>query len=465
MGSITEAWRPRKDMLPGVPALPFRRRPRAMTVPAMPKGKMEALGMDAASVDVRRGVDKLVNRARSGLDSGASFELEGAGTGGAYRLQTQWGQPVAILKPRDEEAFAENNPRGLRSPIGSTAGFRSGAVKPGTGADREAAAFLLDHGNFAGVPATALVKVQHPGLASGDNQEASLQDFVTHRGPASDYSPSLFSVRTVHRIAQLDLRLINLDRNDSNLLVTGEQGQFELIPIDHGLCLPEKVAMTTDGIAWMSWPSAKEQWDANVLAYVLSVDASADLDLMTTCGKIGERNCLLAWAATRLLQLSAVATPAWTPFDVGSAVYRPDFDIPSGLEECLLFAEQSVGPAGLQQVESTPVANYSRIPRYLGGHGLWPTEDDLECSLDASYTTLNLDLDLRPQTPRARSSNDVGEASPASTRTPSPRTSYFLDEHLVSGPRTDQIKAYVEIALKQLIAAGPDAASGGVFLL
>jgi hypothetical protein len=39
---------------------------------------------------------------------------------------------------------------------------------------------------------------------------------------ASNFSSSLFSVDEVHKIAILDLRIMNLDRNDGNLLVKKE---------------------------------------------------------------------------------------------------------------------------------------------------------------------------------------------------------------------------------------------------
>jgi len=44
----------------------------------------------------------------------------------------------------------------------------------------------------------------------------SLQKYVSNIGSLTDLSPSLFSVEDVHRIAQLDIRLFNVDRNDEN---------------------------------------------------------------------------------------------------------------------------------------------------------------------------------------------------------------------------------------------------------
>lgn len=47
----------------------------------------------------------------------------------------------------------------------------------------------------------------------------SLQRFVKSSGPIEDYSPDLFSADEVHKIAVLDLRILNLDRNGCNILV------------------------------------------------------------------------------------------------------------------------------------------------------------------------------------------------------------------------------------------------------
>ena len=47
----------------------------------------------------------------------------------------------------------------------------------------------------------------------------SLQLFVASEGPIENFSESIFSVDEVHKIAVLDLRLLNLDRNACNILV------------------------------------------------------------------------------------------------------------------------------------------------------------------------------------------------------------------------------------------------------
>jgi hypothetical protein len=50
-----------------------------------------------------------------------------------------------------------------------------------------------------------------------------------------------------------DLRLGNADRNGGNILVrrNSESGQWELIPIDHGYCLPSTFEDLS--FEWMYW--------------------------------------------------------------------------------------------------------------------------------------------------------------------------------------------------------------------
>lgn len=48
------------------------------------------------------------------------------------------------------------------------------------------------------------------------------------------------TVLQVHKIAVLDLRLANADRNGGNILASrGPAGEWQLTPIDHGCILPE----------------------------------------------------------------------------------------------------------------------------------------------------------------------------------------------------------------------------------
>lgn len=49
----------------------------------------------------------------------------------------------------------------------------------------------------------------------------------------------MFSVEEVHKIGLLDVRILNCDRNDENILIKKVNDKLVLIPIDHGLSFPD----------------------------------------------------------------------------------------------------------------------------------------------------------------------------------------------------------------------------------
>jgi hypothetical protein len=194
-----------------------------------------------------------------GFRKGFKPKLTDDGTSGTYILRGPGKQNLAVFKPIDEEAFAPNNPRNNIGPFGSQS-FRKGVLS-GEACVREVAAFLLDRDGFLGVPDTTLLSFQDDSLRQWrfsdlkikDEQKkdfltqvkqlvlpevgskprrslskdkfhflkiGSLQSFVNTEGPIENFSEDLFTPEQVHRIAILDLRILNLDRNHTNILVT-----------------------------------------------------------------------------------------------------------------------------------------------------------------------------------------------------------------------------------------------------
>ena len=94
----------------------------------------------------------------------------------------------------------------------------------------------------------------------------SLQAYTSHNSSAEDVGYGLFPTDQVHRIGVMDVRLLNTDRHSGNMLLAfaneskaGCKEKVKLIPIDHGLCLPDVLNIDNDiSFAWMSWPQAKE---------------------------------------------------------------------------------------------------------------------------------------------------------------------------------------------------------------
>lgn len=264
---------------------------------------VEILGHSSNFNQTKPLVDEVVNAIISGVDP---IPVNG-GLGGAYYFKNCQGESVAIVKPTDEEPFAPNNPKGF---IGKTLGQPGlkRSVRVGETGFREVAAYLLDYDHFANVPPTALVKITHSifnvndSVCNNNNNNnnnkkkterkkklfskiASFQQFIPHDFDASDYGTSSFPVSAVHRIGILDIRIFNTDRHGGNLLVrkmkNSEVGRFsevELIPIDHGLCLPEN--LEDPYFEWIHWPQASIPFSDDELEYIEKLDPFHDSDML-----------------------------------------------------------------------------------------------------------------------------------------------------------------------------------------
>uniref|UniRef100_A0A7N0ZUV1 1-phosphatidylinositol 4-kinase n=1 Tax=Kalanchoe fedtschenkoi TaxID=63787 RepID=A0A7N0ZUV1_KALFE len=214
-----------------------------------------------------------------------------SGLGGAYMLRSKNGDKIAVAKPIDEEPLAFNNPKGFVGRMFGQFGLKR-SVRVGETGVREVAAYLLDYESFAGVPATALVKFSHLRFHVSDLEAfpappckiASLQRFVEHDFDAGELGPSSFSVASVHRIGILDIRILNLDRHTGNLLVKKcEQdneavGAVELVPIDHGFCLPEW--LDDPYFEWMHWPQAAVPFSELELEYISNLEPYKDAEML-----------------------------------------------------------------------------------------------------------------------------------------------------------------------------------------
>lgn len=236
-----------------------------------------------------------------------------SGLGGAYYFRNKKGHSVAIVKPTDEEPFAPNNPKGFVGRALGQPGLKS-SVRVGETGFREVAAYLLDYNRFANVPPTALVKITHSVFNVNDGVKvnkarvkksvskiASFQKFVAHDFDASDHGTSSFPVASVHRIGILDVRIFNTDRHGGNLLVRKVEerfGEVELIPIDHGLCLPE--TLEDPYFEWIHWPQASLPFSDEELEYIEKLDPFKD------CEMLRRELPMIREACLRVLVLSTV---------------------------------------------------------------------------------------------------------------------------------------------------------------
>ncbi|CAK8561700.1 unnamed protein product [Lathyrus sativus] len=251
-------------------------------------GPIEILGQSSNLDIMKHMVKDIVKAMKIGIEP---IPVHG-GLGGAYYFLNRRGESVAIVKPTDEEPFAPNNPKGFVGKALGQPGLKR-SVRVGETGYREVAAYLLDYGHFARVPATALVKITHSIFNVNDgvngkniqkkklvSKIASLQQFIPHDFDASDYGTSSFPVTAVHRIGILDIRILNTDRHGGNLLVrkVGAFGEVDLIPIDHGLCLPE--ALEDPYFEWIHWPQASIPFSEDELSYIKNLNPARDCEML-----------------------------------------------------------------------------------------------------------------------------------------------------------------------------------------
>ncbi|KAL0296811.1 UNVERIFIED_CONTAM: Phosphatidylinositol 4-kinase gamma 7 [Sesamum radiatum] len=254
-------------------------------------GPIEILGHSTRFTKSKQLVKEIVKAVKNGIDPIPVH----SGLGGAYYFRNVRGESVAIVKPTDEEPFAPNNPKGFVGKALGQPGLKR-SVRVGETGFREVAAYFLDYDHFANVPPTALVKITHSifnvndGVSGNKPQTkklvskiASFQQFIPHDFDASDHGTSSFPVSAVHRIGILDIRILNTDRHAGNLLVrkldrAGQFGQVELIPIDHGLCLPE--TLEDPYFEWIHWPQASIPFSDDELEYIGNLDPVRDSEML-----------------------------------------------------------------------------------------------------------------------------------------------------------------------------------------
>ncbi|KAI3801270.1 hypothetical protein L1987_29374 [Smallanthus sonchifolius] len=239
-------------------------------------------------------VHALVAEVAIALASGVKPTPVPSGLGGAYYLKSRKGNTIAVVKPVDEEPLAFNNPKGFAGRMLGQPGMKR-SIRVGETGLRELAAYWLDHGGFAGVPPSALVKLCHvpfnvnknnTGLATNPPFKiTSIQRYVEHETDAGDLGPSAFSVSSVHRIGILDIRILNLDRHAGNMLVKNFHGSYvagmaELVPIDHGFCLPE--SLDDPYFEWLHWAQASMPFSETETDYISNLDPFKDAELLRT---------------------------------------------------------------------------------------------------------------------------------------------------------------------------------------
>ncbi|XP_052166881.1 phosphatidylinositol 4-kinase gamma 4-like [Oryza glaberrima] len=310
------------------------------------------------SVTLTPKITGMIEATLAGLEMEHTPVMSSEGTGGVYFMLDSSGQEyVAIFKPINEEPMAKDNPNGY--PLSSDGEGLKRGTRVGEGAFREVAAYILDHPisgyrvsdelGFAGVPPTVLVRCLNGYVdqtkydcAKKEPKIGSLQMFVKNSGSCEEFGPRAFPVQEVHKIAVLDMRLANADRHGGNILIRkDENGQIELIPIDHGYCLPESFEDCT--FDWLYWPQARQPFNVETLDYIKSLDEEEDIKLLKLNGCEPSSKCVRVFRLSTMM-LKKGAVRGLTPYEIGNMLCRENITTKSKIEEIVEEAEDVVLP-------------------------------------------------------------------------------------------------------------------------
>ncbi|GMF18450.1 unnamed protein product [Phytophthora fragariaefolia] len=289
----------------------------------------------------------------------------------------------------------------------------------------------LTQDHFAGVPATSLVESRHPVFNYTNSAGAlhfkvgSLQEFVRHDDVVSDLAPNQFTTHQVHKIVLLDMRLLNTDRNDANILVrkrrspTTGHAEYELIPIDHGYCLPQFLEIGWCDWCWYNWPQLQKPLSAEDRAYVLSLSAQEDADRLAKripLRRACRRNMIIA---NMVVQKGVRADLVL--FEIARIMCREDLDAPSTLEQICIEAfhqlqivkqrkqSDTTFQYGHLQPAITPVVKANEPVTSEGKQGTTPIP--IPSSPRVSFRNLRVSIDPPPS---LRESSSFGRSPVAS---------------------------------------------------
>lgn len=217
-------------------------------------------------------VSEVARYCNSRLDSGDRFLRAADCQGEVYLLPG-----AGVFKPK----LAKVSTMRLR------AGFK------GFEYQREIAAFMVDeaYGGFARVPPTLPVTIVAESLPDRDEDMdldalGSLQKWVHSVSSSEDMGSSCFKTSDVHRIGILDVLLYNTDRHGGNILVSSAPtcGKARLVPIDHGLCLPEFSHLDQAEFEWLYWKQARVPFPSEDLDLIASFDGDKVAGILRPLG-------------------------------------------------------------------------------------------------------------------------------------------------------------------------------------
>jgi hypothetical protein len=164
----------------------------------------------------------------------------------------------------------------------------------------------------------------------------SFQEYVHAECTMDDLSPSKISVEEVHKIAILDIRIMNADRNVANIMcqrIPEDPDHFRLIPIDHGYSLRSVCDVAWFDWCWLDWPQTKEPLGKKAREYVLNLDIDEDVRLLKE--RLGMGDDVLDYYRVSCMILKSGVKAGLTLYEIASGILcrtDPSGEAPSKLE-------------------------------------------------------------------------------------------------------------------------------------
>lgn len=261
---------------------------------------------------------------------------------GAYWALDGKGARTGVFKPFDEECPRADGAGFV--PVGDESTLRAG-VRVGDAWRKEIAAYRLDHDHLAGVPHTRAHSARVGSARS--LKYGSLQAFARNDGAADDFGSSRFEGRDVRAIALLDMRMYNLDRHGGNMLAvrnaTGADSSISLVPIDHGLSLPDYDRLGEAVFDWMDLEQTKVPLSAPLREYVAALSPSHDAAILRSLG-LREESILTNTLCTEVVK--RCVEEGMNLHDIGALISREMVsNVPAHIEQWVTAAGAHINAA------------------------------------------------------------------------------------------------------------------------
>ncbi|KHN79741.1 Phosphatidylinositol 4-kinase type 2-beta [Toxocara canis] len=247
---------------------------------------------------------ELLSQTQQAIDVGINPILITTGSSGSYFVRNKDGENIGVFKPKDEEPFAEHNPKWPKyfQRFLCFCCFGRACLIPKSGFLSEAGASLVDERfQLRIVPKTRIIRMAAPtffypkrlcGREELRPKIGSYQVFVHGYKPAIEVASEWMAddprctltddersrfLYLFQKMCILDYVIRNTDRNNDNWLIKYVPGSIlELAAIDHGLAFPVKhpeiaTRLRPYPFAWGTLPLARKQWDESLRKQMLEL--------------------------------------------------------------------------------------------------------------------------------------------------------------------------------------------------